>query len=376
MTRPLRSAVLSALLLPALLAGAASADVLYLIDGSTLVDVDIETETLRGVTYKRKGKNEVETVAPDQVLSIEYKRLPSMLDEADGLARDGALQDAIDRYDVFVEGIESGENRRDRQAWAPAYALQRVVELRTSLGDAEGVITAADALLAKAPDSRHAPAALLAKAEAQKSLGKDSGVRQALDDLRAMIEAKSLSKRWSLELELAEVLFNPELKGQAKRERLIEISGQAGKTYPGVANRARVSEGETYLEGSTRDFAAARKAFEKILADPKADDTTMAGAYTGMGDCLFHEAASKTQKGGPPASAELESALMAYMRVAVNYRDQTRYAPKAMFYAGRAFDLLGEDDEVNKANARRLYGAVIQNYPGSEWAREAGNFRR
>jgi hypothetical protein len=375
MTRPLRFANLSALLLPALLAGAARADVINLVDGRTLSDVEIEAETLDGVRYEQKGKSEVQTVAPDQVLSIEYRRMPGMLDEADGLAREGALEDAIVRYNEFVEGIASGENKRDRQAWAPAYALQRVIELRTSLGDAEGVIKAADALLAKAPDSRHAPGAVLAKAEAQKALGKDAQARQALDDLRTMIDAKALSKRWSLELELAEVLFNPELKGQAKRDRLIEIAGQAGKTYPAVANRARVSEGETYLETGKQDFAAARKVFEKILADPKADDATMAGAYTGMGDCLFHEAAGKSQQSGTPAREELEAALMSYMRVAVNYRDQTRYAPKAMFYAGRTFDLLGEED-TNKANARRLYGAVIQNYPGSEWAREASNFRR
>lgn len=375
MTRSLRSAFLPALVLPALLAGAARADVVYLVDGSTLVDVDVQAETLTGVTYRQKGKNDLQTVAPDQVLSIEYKRVPSTIDEADGLARDGALEDAIDRYEEFVAGIESGENKRDRQAWAPAYALQRAIELRTSLGDAEGVIKAVDALLAKAPDSRHVPAALLAKAEAHKALGRDAQATQALDDLRAMIEAKGLSKRWTLELQLAEVLLNPDSRGQAKRDRLVEIAGQAEKAYPGVANRARVSEGQTYLEGTKQDFAAARKVFEKILADPKADDDTLAGAYTGMGDCLFHEAASKPGADGAPAPKELEDALMAYMRVAVNYRDQTRYAAKAMFFAGRIFDLLGESD-VNKANARRLYGAVMQNYPGSEWAREAGNFRR
>lgn len=371
MTRPLRSAVLAALLLPAFCAGAARADVLYLVDGTTRSEVEIETETLSAVTYKEKGKSSMQSVEPDKVLAIEYKRLPSLLDEADGLARDGALEDAIVRFNEFVEGLASGENKRDRQAWAPAYALQRVIELRTSLGDAEGVVKAAEALLAKTPDSRHAPAAQLAKAEAQKAQGKDAQARTALDDLRTMIDAKALSKRWSLELELAEVLFNAELKGQAKRDRLIEIAGQAGKVYPAVANRARVSEGETYLEGAKPDFAAAKKVFEKILADPKADDATLAGAYTGMGDCLFHEAAAAN----PPAPVVLEAALMSYMRVAVNYRDQTRYAPKAMFYAGRSFDLLGEGDN-NKANARRLYGAVMQNYPGSEWAREAGNFRR
>lgn len=375
MQRPLRSAVLTALLAAAPLALSARADVIYLVDGSTLNDVDIESEALAGVTYKQKGKSEVQTVEPDKVLSIEYRRLPALLDEANGLAREGALNDAIERYNAYVDGIESGEIKKDRQAaWAPAYALQRVIELRTSLGDAEGVVKAAEALLAKAPDSRHAPAAQLAKAEALQAQGKGGPAGQALEDLRTMIDAKALSKRWALELELAQVLFDEKLKGQDKRDRLIEISGQAGKAYPGVANRARVSEGETYLEGGKQDFAAARKVFDKILADPKADDETLAGAYTGMGDCLFHEGAGKSQ-GGTPAKEELEAALMAYMRVAVNYRDQTRYAPKAMFYAARTFDLLG-DEGNNKASARRLYTTVIQSYPGSEWAREASNFRR
>ncbi|HVS18552.1 MAG TPA: tetratricopeptide repeat protein [Planctomycetota bacterium] len=375
MNRTLRSAALAALLLPALFTGAARADVIHLVDGSTLTDVEIKTETLAGVTYEQKGKSGVQTLDPDKVHSIEYRRLPSLLDQADALARDGALSDAIERFNVFVEGISSGENKKDRQAWAPAYALQRVIELRTSLGDAEGVIKAADALLAKVPDSRHAPDAQLAKAEALKAQGKDPQAKQALDDLRTMIDAKALSKRWTLELQLAEVLFDASLKGQAKRDRLIEIAGQAGRTYPAVANRARVSEGETYLEGTKPDFAAAKKVFEKILADPKADDATMAGAYTGMGDCLFHEAAAKGQ-GSDQAQKDLDAALMAYMRVAVNYRDQTRYAPKAMFYAGRSLDLRGEVDGAAKANARRLYSAVITNYPGSEWAREARNVRR
>lgn len=375
MNRTLRTVALAALLLPAALAGAARADVIYLVDGSTLSDVDIKTEELSGVTYEQKGKSGVQTLDPDKVLSVEYKKKPSLLDQADSLAAEGALADAIDRFNVFVEGVTSGENRKDRQAWAPAYALQRVIELRSSLGDAEGVVKAAEALLAKAPDSRHAPEAQLAKAEALKALGKDSQATQALGDLRTMIDAKALSKRWTLRLQLAEVLFDAGVKGQDKRDRLIEIAGQAGRTYPSVANRARVAEGETYLEGSKPDFGAAKKVFEKILADPKADDATMAGAYTGMGDCLFHEAAAKGS-GSDASKKDLDAALMAYMRVAVNYRDQTRYAPKAMFYAGRSLDLLGEGDEAAKANARRLYGAVIQNYPGSEWAREARNFRR
>jgi len=354
------------------LAAPALADTIFLVDGSTLEDVDVVEERLDGVTYKAKGKSGTDSVDPDKVLMIEYRRLPKLLDEAETLIADGAILDGIDRLDLFVEGVLSGENRRDRQAWAPAHAMDRILHLRMSVGDLDGVIKAADRLVDKAPGSRHVPSAMLDKAFAQRMQGKGAASQATLDDLRSMITEKGLSKRWSLELELAEVLGNEGLKGQAKRDRLIEVAGQASTTYPTVRNRARVAEGETYLEGSKPDYAAAQKIFQAIVADPKADHATLAGAYTGLGDCLFNTAAEKV-KAGETANDELLEALLAYMRVVVNYEDQPSYVPKAMFYAGRVFDYLGDD--ISKDNARRLYTAVIQNYPGSTWAAEARNFR-
>jgi len=260
-----------------------------------------------------------------------------------------------------------------RQAWAPGYALDRVIHLRMSVGDFAGVIKAADQLVEKVPDSRHVPSALLDKAQAQVRQDKAPAAKTTLDALRDMISTKGLSKRWSLELELAEIQIDPALKGQAKRDRLIEVGGQAGNAYPTVRNRARVVEGETYLEGSKPDFASAKGIFEKIVADPKADNATLAAAYTGLGDCLFNTAAEKL-KAGQDANDDLLEALLSYMRVVVNYEDQPAYASKSMFFAGRVFDYLGDD--ISKSNARRLYTTVIQNYPQTNWAAEARSFRK
>ena len=72
--------------------------------------------------------------------------------------------------------------------------------------------------------------------------------------------------------------------------------------------------------------------------------------------------------------ALLTEALLAYMRVAVSYKDQTRYVGKAMFYAGRAFDQF--EDEGQKDRAQRMYREVIRQFPDSTWAVEARGFRK
>lgn len=367
------AAFLAPLLLATLLAGPARPDTIYLTDGSTLNNVEVVEEQLSGVTYKEDGKSRAQTVDADKVLLIDYKKLPKLIDEAEGLIREGGLTDGVERLMLFAQGVFSGENRRDREPWAPGYALDRVIHLRLSLGDWSGVADAADLMLQKLPDSRHAPGALLAKAEAMLRAGKKPQAQAALEALREMIRAKGLSQRWTLECELGEIAANEGLKEQDARDRLIEVASKAGKTYPVVRNRARVLEAQSYLAGKKPDFASARKIFDDILADPKADDSTLAAAYTGLGDCLFNSAADKIRTGAD-ASAELQKTLMAYMRVVVRYKDETAYVPKAMFYAGRVFDLLGDEDSAR--NARRLYTTVIQTYGSTDWAAQARNYRK
>jgi hypothetical protein len=60
------------------------------------------------------------------------------------------------------------------------------------------------------------------------------------------------------------------------------------------------------------------------------------------------------------------------MRVLVLYRDQTRYLSGALYWAGRSFDLIG--DEESSDRAQRLYRKVIRNHKGSRWAEEARAF--
>lgn len=342
-------------------------DTIYLTDGSTLDDVSVIDETLLQVVYREKGRSTEKTVSPDDVLRITYRRMPAMLDEGNSFIADGDLGSGLANFEDWIASIQSGENTKDRQSWAPAYAMRRVLDINMTVGDLEGVIQAADVLIEKQPGSRHVPGAFLAKAEAQRLLGQNDKARRTITQFRDLIDTKTLSDLWRLEAELADVLNDTTLSGTARRDKLITIATTAGSKYPVVANRARVAEGESYITGDNREFDKARGVFQAIADDPQADDATLAGAYTGLGDCYFQQAANKVKR-GEDATSELRAALLNYLRVVVVYEDQTRYVAKALFYAGRVFELMEGDDA--QASASKMYRALVTRYPASEWAQK------
>jgi TolA-binding protein len=351
-----------------LAAASGQADTIYLLDGKSIADVRILEETLKTVSYREEGKNTSQTVSSDAVLSIDYSRMPTDVEAAEAFVKDGEVNAAADLLTAYVNSLLDGTERETRYKWAPAYASWRLVELYLSGGNLSGVQNETERFLKSFPDSRYVPHAYLARAEAQRLSDKGQTALTTLGEFRELIDSKGLARRWGLEADLATVLSDTNLKGQAKRDRLIEIQSAAGSEFPTVRNRAQVAEGESYLEGQNKDFAAARKAFQKIAESPRADRATLAGAYTGLGDCLFQEAVDQSKAKADPA-ANLEAALESYLRVVVIYKEQSRYVPKAMFYAGRVFEFRG--DEEGKGYAKQMYRRVLQRYGESTWAAEA-----
>lgn len=349
----------------AALPAAAIADTITLTDGKTFDNVTIVTETLKEITFKQDGKSK--TTPSDGVVSVEYKRKPKLVDQADAMAADGDVGGALDTLDTYIGGLLEG-NGREPLAWALPYAMQRSIDLNAAIGDGEGVIAAADRLIKNGADSRHLPTAHLSKIAVLADRRQTKEAMAAIGELRKLIDAQTLSPRWKLEADLAEALADPALAGPKRREKAIQIAGLAGKDYPTVANRARVAEGASYLEGETKDFAKARTVFEAIVADPKADKPTLAGAYTGLGDCLFAQAID-LQKASKDPAPMLRAAVEAYMRVVVVYPEQVRERSKSMYWAGRVFEFMGDD--ASKARARQLYRSVMREYKQSNWADEA-----
>lgn len=352
----------------ALLAAPALADEIVLVDGSTIPDCSIVTETFKEVEYREGSRKK--TVPSEKVLRIQFSAMPELVDRAESSAAQELVQDAIADLTTYVDGFLSG-GKRERFEWAPAYAAHRLVELHMMAGEHDKAVGAADKLIEKFPQSRYVPFAFLNKAQAQAEAGQAARAKETLKGLETLVQTHGLSQRWQLEGELARLRFDPDLKGKAKRDALVELSGKAGAGFPTVRAAADVAEGEAYLEA--KDFAAAEKIFKRITDDPKALRSTLAAAYTGLGECVFQRA-SKAERDSNEGRTLHKDALLAFMRVVVVYGDQTRYVPKAMFYAARILDL--EEDPQSKENAQKLYRSLIRTYDGTQWANEARGFRK
>lgn len=347
------------------LAPAGFADTIYKTDGTAIEDCTIVSEGLSEVTYKNSSKKE-KTVPSEEVLKVEFVKLPAEIDRALQAIQEQQLLAAVDDLILYLDGIEGG--KRERRAWAPPYALGLLITQFRTMGEAEQVIKYADKLIASHPDSRYVPYAFLAKAQTQFDKGEAGKAKSAIEAFVSVIDEKDLSKRWQLECDLGLVLYDTGLGGEERRERLVIVSSNAGSDFPTVRNRADVAEAESLLVDG--QFADAQKIFERIAKSSGSDPATRAAAFCGLGDCLFQNASTQAA-GSDEQRATLKSALMSYLRVTINYKDQTRYVSKSLFYAARSFDLMGEE---GAENAQKLYLRVVRNYSGSQWANESKGF--
>lgn len=367
-TRATRPTVLLALAWASLSAETAFADRIYRTNGTPIEDCAIVQETVDHVVYKEGGRGGDKTIPSEEVVRVEYERVPPLIGEARSSLDEGDVSAAIGQFNEYLDSHLGGSADK-RFAWAPAYAAHSLVTLYTNQGNLEEVLTVADKLLANFPESRYAPGAYVAKANALFRLQQFDQAQSTLANFERLIASKGLSKGWALECKLAQVLTDRSSVGEKRRSMLAEIEASAGKDFPTVRNRASVARAAAFLAEESENpesIGNARKIFEEVILDPAADDESLAASYSGLGKCRF--------LAGNQDGKELEQALLAFMRVVVLYGDQVRYAPEAMFYAGRCFNLMGGEGDDERAN--RLYSHLIRTYPESEWAGEAKKFRK
>jgi len=340
------------------------ADTITKTDGSVLADVKIESETLKEVTY-REGRN-AQTIPAAEVLSITFSETPTSVDEALAFLQEGDLGSAVGFLDTYVDAQIAKPNESKRFGWAPAYAASKALEIRMQVIDLRGAVSAAKRLIDHYPQSRYLPTAYLQKANAEAWMGQNDAALATLESMAELVSSQELSKRWDLECRLARIRVDKAKVGAGQRTELAAVGSEAGSAFPTVRGRARVAEGESYIAEAerTNDTSKAKdlrgkaqRVFEEIAQDASADAETLAGAYSGLGDCLFFAGAAADDKN------VLKQAAMHYLRVVVNHQEQGQYVPKALFYGMRCFDLMGERQRRND-----LRRELLALYPGTTWA--------
>ncbi len=340
----------------------ASADTIFMIDGTSIEDVTVQSEALDFVTYR--AGNKTQTAVSDAVLYVDFSAKPQDVDQADAAIADELLLDALDGLENFLAGMTEPPRRKP---WSFAYALYRLVQVHEIMGEFDKVVATVDHLLDVQPDSRYAPLAQMRKIQAISDSGKD--VTASIAAFKKMIEGKGLGDRWIIEADLAGVIYDAALSSAEKTKKLTTLSARAGVSHPLARNRAEVALGEEALRQGK--VPVALKIFEGVAADPRADSRTLAAAYLGLGDCYW--AMGERNAAEESGKADLMKALMAYMRIVVVYKAEQRYVSKAMFFAGRCLQLL--DGPAAQEQADKLYNKLIRYYRGTRWAQEAKGFR-
>lgn len=369
MKRALLQSSLSALLGLAL-AASASADKIYLSDGSIINDARILTEGVKSVSYipdGKKKKSDAKEVASELVLSIEYTQMPEDVAAAQVDAEGEAFAAAVAGMEVYLENVGSKGDRKF--PWAPAFARYRLVELYKLGGELGSMVASADALVAEYPESRYVPIALVEKIDALLGIGDVEQARATIDALKAMVSSAGLPKRWEFEADVRKILTNPTLKGAGLEKELLSIV-RAAAAFPTVSSFAAVARAESLVVRG--ELAEAEKALRKVVGEPNAMERTLAAAYTALGESLFKKAEAAEDKGA--AATAYKEAQLAFMRVVVNYRFEYAYVAKSAFYAGRCFQEIG--GEGSAANSRKLFVYVLRRFKESRWATEARAFNR
>ncbi|MFT5288471.1 MAG: hypothetical protein ACI8QS_000400 [Planctomycetota bacterium] len=348
------------------------ADKIILNNGEVIEEVTIKSEGLKEVVYDA-GRDKGMTVDSDSVRKIEYEKLPSLVDEAQSAMRGGDPGLAVDTLLAYIE--KYAEKPDSRYGWGPAYASWSVIVLRRQFGDLGGVIEGSKNFVRSFPESRYLPMVFMSQASALHQAGEKDELEKTLAAFRNAISTQGLSERWSLEADLMEARAKGGSLG-SQRSALEAIGQKAGTRFPSVAGRASVAVGEALLADADKNVsdqdraaksrAEAEELFEGIVKDATLDDSTLAGAYAGLGECLFYRGAADSQN-----VDTLKLAVRALLRVPLLYETESAYVPKALFLAGRSFDMMGDRDRK-----RQMRRELERDYPSSPWTAEAAKLLR
>ncbi len=350
-------------------AAVATPDRIYQSDGSILEDVTIVSEGLSTVSYKPSGSKKESTVDSELVLGVEFSSKPEEITLADVDASQEGFGSALAGMENYLEN--QGDKKDKKFPWAPSYARYRIVELTALMNNVPAMSAAVDALIAKDGDSRYVPLAMIAKIDRQIANGKLAEAKESATAFKNLITEKGLTQRWKLEQELLALRSDGSKKGADLEKELLRVS-KAAAVFPTVTNAADVAAAESMLSRS--EFASAEELFRGVTEDPSADNSTLAAAWTGLGDCLYRRAEAKVGSDDEGAMALFAEAQRAFMRTVVNYRFQYVHVAKSAFYAGRCFQLI--DAEGAKEKSNKLFFFVMRTFKGSKWADSARDFQR
>jgi len=342
--RLLFAALAAGLVVPAVAASPAQADILVLRDGRVLpkdagvepgqIPNDEQIEASRGKKLEPLGFDVVKLggidVPPGMILTVYTNDSWSNTEftSGDRAAAGNLFDQAAENFRLAAEGLRG--NSKQLALWKRAAAL-------AELDDPAPMVAAIDDLLAEFPKSLFLGDVLRRRARALAAKGDKAGVTATLDKVTT---AAGMNKHDLHETELLRIFIEQVVQAgrntaawaaaeAAYRGRLkaIENDVAAKAELEDLRLKALVGIGRS-LVGQDK-AADARGPLEQVVASPVAlsDKATLAAAYSGLGDVLFLEARQLQAKSAGDEAAKkragemLDHALLHYLRVTEFYYD-------------------------------------------------------
>lgn len=347
-----------------LLAAAAPQEAeLELTNGKILTVRAIKSETYQEVVYTTQSGGESRKDA-SEVLEVRHDLSSKLLDEfaaaieamdTGDFPKAAAILDAVLQDDRLME--------RSRYAWVKQHTLFRKARCQFAMADAAGVSATVDQLLADVPETFFYAPAMMLKAQILAISGNDKDAMAVFNQLEADVSGKGLPERWSREAELGLALLDKSGDAKARERKLAGLAEKNAEKFPTVASRANVEIGNVMVEAG--DYDKAQLFFERIVKAGQADSTTLAAAYSGLGDCFYLRAVALEDGDKDERKNQYQRAALHHLRVITMYKDAVQLVPRSHYFAARALRQMNSADTSTQAN--QLASRLKRAYPQSAW---------
>ena len=325
--------------------------------------IEVVKEGLTSVEYKMTGLTNTLKIPSKDVAEVKYGRMPDAYRNGLQSMKEDFLEQAVDDFGV---AIEKGAGFH----WLMQNALYRIAVCYVNIGNYPKAADTYRELLREVPDTRYFPEAWLGIIPCRFLSGgakNEKAITKAIKDFQKAIQKNRLGNRWDLDIEYWELRLR-DAKGEDISTAARELAEKATGENPTIANKARILIGDNLLGKNPQQ---AREFFDRVRRSAGARDYGVkAGAYRGLGMCMFKTGSEKDRKTFETAREFfLRSIVLADQHPDLVEREDL---VRSLYYAGRCFVILRRGgDKFNSRFARDLFREVKEKFAGTEYARHA-----
>ena len=333
--------------------------------------ITVDEENLDKIYYTIEDVPTRQDIAFSKVKKVHHDpgNTPSALLE-------GRLQLDRANFEEARDSLASVVKDSNAPKWAHAEAAWLIANSSLQSGDLQAADKELGEFRKQFPKSRYVPNAIEARARVLLGLDK---VAEAKAEFAALKSIEGLSEDRQLDADFNVIWIDEQVAKRSGDAAALGavikaydtfIAKTSGRAQYDVVNRkAQVGKASTLVALGRADDA--RQILEKVVGESK-DMGVLAAGYTALGNAMVRQNTARDPK-------VFEIALKHFLRVVVLYADANPdAAAEAQFHAGELFYDLRPTaaDQKEKSvqyflRARRELQGVVQDYPGSPWAKQA-----